>query len=78
MFVNIPVVAFTCVVLRLPVVVLPVTASDVNVPIDVIFGCAAVTAVPTTLVKVPCVPETLPAATLPVTDKLVNVPVLVI
>ena len=32
--------------IRLPAVTLPVTANDVNVPTDVMLGCAAVVTVP--------------------------------
>jgi hypothetical protein len=55
--------------LTLPALTLPVTLNDVNVPVDVMLGCAAVANVP-----VSNVPDTLPALTLPVTLNDVNVP----
>ena len=60
----------------LPAVTLPVTATKVNVPTEVMFGCAEVVKVP--VIKLaPIVPElayTLPLVTLPVTTSDVNVP----
>ena len=58
---NVPVVPECVVPCTLPLVILPVTASDVNVPTLVMLGCAAVVNVPTMLV-----PLKLPAVTLPV------------
>ena len=41
---------------KLPLLVLPVTVNDVNVPTDVTFGCAAVVNVPVNN-EAPIVPE---------------------
>ena len=63
---------------------LPVTVKLVNVPVEVIFGCAAVVTVAAEPVALPVnapvnvVADTLPALILPVTAKLVSVPTLVI
>ena len=64
---------------RLPPAMLPVASNEVNVPTDVMFGCAAV-------LKVPAIPvaDTLPPAMLPValifpeaaTPTVVTLPVL--
>ena len=59
---------------------MPLTANEVNVPTEVMLGCAAVVNVPVSS-DAPTVPElayTLPAITFPVTVALVRVPVLVI
>jgi hypothetical protein len=70
-------------VFKLPTVALPVTERLVSVPVDVIFGCAAVVTVPAVVAAplnapVNVVALTLPALMLPVTERLVSVPVLVI
>ena len=66
----------------LPALMLPVTANEVNVPVEVMFGCAAVVTVPAVVaaVAVPdkapvnVVADTLPAVILPVTVNDVNEP----
>ena len=76
--VNTPVFAVTA-----TAVTVPLTPSDVNVPTDVMLGCAAVVTVPAVVAAplnapVNVVADTLPALMFPVTAKLVSVPVLVI
>jgi len=65
--------ATNAVVLKLPLVTLPVTAKLVSVPTEVILGCAAVVNVPTMLV-----PLRLPEVMLPVTANAPKVPTVVI
>ena len=79
----VPVTLSTPVVVRFPAATLPVTASEVNVPTLVIFGCAAVVTVPAVVAAplsapVNVVALTLPALILPVTANEPNVPTLVI
>ena len=57
-----------------PAVTLPATARSVSVPRLVMFGCAAVTTLPATLLNVPFAADTLPIVALPVTASSTRVP----
>ena len=62
--------------LTLPAVILPVTASDVSVPTEVMFGCAAVVTVPA-VVAAPLNAPTNVVAVIEELPKLALMPVLI-
>ena len=70
--VKLPVITASVLINKLPPVMLPVTLNEVNAPVLVIFGCAAVDNVPVSVVATTVVTPKLPTLALPV--PVFNVP----